>query len=119
MDRRYLCKEFFVFLQEHSFDWVTKAKRNTELYRKVQEHGRRERYVSVTPRQLIRESYKRLASGFGLSAVAIESIYMRLPYETLGRKGQPMTKHRLVPIAAVAVIRLKEDETEDRSVEYG
>jgi hypothetical protein len=116
-DRWYLCKEFFVFLQEHSYDWVTKAKSNTALYRKVQEHGRRDRYVPVTPRQLIRESYKRLASGNGLSAVAIEDIYMKLPYETLGRKGQLVSKDRLVPNAAVAAIRLKEDETEERSVE--
>jgi hypothetical protein len=112
MDRWYWCKEFVVFLQAHSFDWVTKAKRNTALYRKIQEPGRHDRYVPVTPRQLIRETYKRLASGSGLSAVAIEGIYMKLPYETQGRKGQTVTKHRLVPIAAVAAIRLKEDETE-------
>jgi hypothetical protein len=32
MDRGYLCKEFFVFLMAHQFDWVTKAKRNTALF---------------------------------------------------------------------------------------
>lgn len=111
MDRWYLNKAFFVFLQAHSFDWVTKAKRNTALYRKIQQPGRRDRFVPVSPRQLIVESYKRLTSGNGLSAVAIDGIYMKLPYETLGRKGQLVTKNRLVPIAAVAAIRMNEEET--------
>lgn len=34
MDRWYLCKDFFNFLTDNSFDWVTKAKRNTALYQK-------------------------------------------------------------------------------------
>ena len=62
MDRWYLCKEFFVFLMDHNFDWVTKAKRNTALYRKVKEPGRRERYLPVSARQLIKEAYKSLAA---------------------------------------------------------
>lgn len=77
MDRWYLCKALFVFLEEHSFDWVTKAKRNTALYRKVVESGRRERYVPITPKQLIRDVYKQLSSvGGSLSAVTITDIYM-------------------------------------------
>mgnify|MGYP001388090595 FL=1 len=109
MDRWYLYKDFFVFLETHAFDWVTKAKRNTALYRRVIEHGR-ERFVPVSPRQLIKEAYKRLLVGSALSAVALSDIYMKMPYETLGRKGQTVTKHRYVPIAAVAAIRLKEEE---------
>lgn len=109
MDRWYLCKDFFIFLQKYSFDWVTKAKRNTALYRKVLEYGR-ERYIPVSSRQLIKEAYKQLLSGAGLSAVALTDIYMKLPYKALGRKGQPVTRHRYMPIAAVAAIRLKEDE---------
>ncbi|XID91532.1 hypothetical protein ACF3MZ_23935 [Paenibacillaceae bacterium WGS1546] len=50
MDRWYLCKHFFSFLEENDFDWVTKAKRNTALFRKVIEPGtRRERYEPLTP----------------------------------------------------------------------
>jgi len=45
-----------------------------------------------------------------LTAVALADIYMKLPYPATGRKGQPTVKHRLVPIAAVVAIRLKEDE---------
>ncbi|WP_211274485.1 hypothetical protein, partial [Paenibacillus oryzae] len=70
MDRWYLCKDFFVFLETHAFDWVTKAKRNTALYRRVMEQGR-ERFVPVSPRQLIKEAYKRLIAGSVLSAVAL------------------------------------------------
>ena len=110
MDRWYLSKDFLVFLQSHRFDWVTKAKRNTALFRKVMEPGRHERYVPVTPRQLLREAYKRLVSGKGRSAVVMEGIYMKLPFETLGRKGQIVTRQRLVPIAAVAAIRLREEK---------
>jgi hypothetical protein len=32
MDRWYLCKDFFTFLEDNNFDWVTKAKRKTALY---------------------------------------------------------------------------------------
>lgn len=113
MDRWYLNKDFFAFLQAHSFDWVTKAKRNTALYKRVQTHGRRDRYVPVSPRQLMAESYHRLTLGKGLNAIAIEGIYMKVPYETIGRKGKTVTRKQLVPIAAVAAIRLKEDETRD------
>lgn len=113
MDRWYLKKEFFVFLQHHDYDWVTKAKRNTALFRKTAEPGRRERYVPVSARQLIREAYKRLAaSENGLSAIVLTDIYMKLPRATVGRRGQPVTKDRLEPIAAIVATRLKEDEEE-------
>lgn len=112
MDRWYLCKEFFVFLMDHHFDWVTKAKRNTALYRKVTEAGRRDRYVPVSARQLIKEAYKSLLSQrtTGLTAIALPDIYMKIPYPTTGRKGQATTKDRLVPIAAIVAVRLKEEE---------
>jgi hypothetical protein len=61
MDRGYLCKEFFVFLMAHRFDWVTKAKRNTALYQRVIEsRTRRERFVPVTPVMLIKAVFKEL-----------------------------------------------------------
>lgn len=112
MDRWYLCKDFFVFLMANNFDWVTKAKRNTALYRKVQEPGKQERFVPVSPRQLIKEAYKTLVAKRipGLSALAIPDIYIKLPYPAIGRKGKAVIKNKLVPIAAVVAIRLKEDE---------
>lgn len=117
MDRWYLCKAFFVFLEEHSFDWVTKAKRNTALYRKVAERGRKERYVPVSPKRLIRDAHSQLSSvGDGLSAVAIADIYMKIPYQATGRKGQLVTKQRFMPIAAIVAQRLQED-TENQLTE--
>lgn len=112
MDRWYLCKDFFVFLMTHNFDWVTKAKRNTALFRQVKEPCRPVRYVPVSARQLIKEAYKSLIAKrtSGLTAIALGDIYMKLPYPSTGRKGHPIVKHRYVPIAAVVAIRLKEDE---------
>jgi len=80
MDSWYLCKDFFVFLMVHNFDWVTKSKRNTALFRLVKEPCRRDRYVPVSVRQLIKEAYKSLmANGTsGLTAIALADIYMKL-----------------------------------------
>ncbi|WP_254611158.1 transposase [Paenibacillus sp. JMULE4] len=116
MDRWYLCKKFFVFLEENNFDWVTKAKRNTALFRKVIEPGtRRERFVPLTPVMLIREVFKDLTrqATSGLSSISIPGIYMKRPYTTINRKGKQVTKQRFVPIAAVVAMRLKEDEQPD------
>lgn len=113
MDRWYLCKHFFVFLETHQFDWVTKAKRNTALFRKIIEPcTRRERYVPLTPVMLIREVFKELTrqTTSGLVSIAIPDIYMKQPIVVTNRKGKQVTKQRFVPIAAVVAMRLKEDE---------
>jgi hypothetical protein len=94
MDRWYLCKEFFVFLEDHQFDWVTKAKRNTALFRKVIEPcTRRERYVPLTPVMLIREVFKDLVrqAKSGIVSVAIPGIL----HETAvyGNKPKRKTGH--------------------------
>ncbi|UOF89274.1 transposase [Fodinisporobacter ferrooxydans] len=116
MDRWYLCKQFFTFLEENNFDWVTKAKRNTILFRKVIEPGtRRERFVPLTPVMLIREVFKELTrkATSGLVSISIPGIYMKRPYAAVNRKGKQVTKHKYVPIAAVVAMRLKEDERLD------
>jgi hypothetical protein len=72
MGRWYLCKYFFTFIETNNFDWVTKAKRNTALFRKVIEPGtRRERFVPLTPVMLIREVFKDLThqTTSGLSSI--------------------------------------------------
>lgn len=119
MDRWYLCKLFFSFLEEHHFDWVTKAKRNTALFRKVIEPGtRRERYVPLNPIMLIREVFRELTrqATSGLCSISIPNIYMKRPYTVMNRKGRQVTKQRYVPIAAVVAIRLQEDEPSDSDV---
>ncbi|MCZ8516923.1 transposase [Paenibacillus filicis] len=112
MDRWFLCKEFFIFLMENGFDWVTKAKRNTALYQRIIEPGtRRERFVPVTSVMLIKAVFKDLLK-LGLSGhvgIAIPNIYMKLPYTVTNRKGQ-VKKMRFVSVAAVVAMRLKEDE---------
>lgn len=116
MDRWYLCKEFFVFLMANGFDWVTKAKRNTALFRRVIEPGtRRERFVPVTPTILIKAVFKDLLKlgPSGLAGIAIPDIYMKLPCTVMGRNGKPVEKQRFVPVAAVVATRLKEDEEAD------
>lgn len=113
MDRWYLCKHFFSFLEENHFDWVTKAKRNMALFRKMIEPGtRRERYVPLTPGMLIREVFKELTNQAtsDLSSISIPGIYMKRPYITVNRKGKQVTKQRYVPVAAVAAMRLKEED---------
>jgi hypothetical protein len=113
MDRWYLCKHFFSFLEENNFDWVTKAKRNTALFRKVIEPGtRRERYEPLTPVMLIREVFKELTrhATSGLRSISIPGIYMKRPYTTLNGKGDQVTRQRYVAVAAVVAMRLKEDE---------
>lgn len=113
MDRWYLCKHFFSFLEENGFDWVTKAKRNTALFRKVIEPGTgRERFVPLTPVMMIREVFQKLTrqATSGLVSIAIPDIYMKRPYTTVNKKGKQVTKQRFVPIAAIVAMRLKEDE---------
>ncbi|TVY10350.1 transposase [Paenibacillus cremeus] len=113
MDRWYLCKDFFTFLESQQLDWVTKAKRNTALFRKVIEPCTgRERYVPLTPVMLIREVFKTLTrqGASGLVSISIPNIYMKQPFTVTNRKGKQVTKQRFVQIAAVVAMRLKEDE---------
>jgi hypothetical protein len=113
MDRWYLCKDFFTFLSSNQFDWVTKAKRNTALYkREIHPLTGRERYVPVTPAMLIKEvfpSLNRLGT-IGLAGIAVPDIYMKMPYMITNRKGEAKKKYRYTAIAAVVAMRLKEDE---------
>lgn len=49
MDRWYFSKPFLSQLASQQFDWVTKAKRNTQLFRRVIEPGTgRERVCTCT-----------------------------------------------------------------------
>jgi hypothetical protein len=119
MDRWYLCKNFFVFLEAHPFDWVTKAKRNTALFRKVMEPCTgRERYVPLSPVMLIREVFQSLVrqAPSGLVSIAISDIYMKQPYIVTTRKGKQVTKKRFVPVAAVVATRLKEDAADESEI---
>lgn len=114
MDRWFLCKDLFQWLVANNYDWVTKAKRNTALYRReIERVTGRERFVPVKPGELIREVFFKLskvsANTDGLCAISIPEIYIKLPVQVVGKRGKIVTKQKTVPIAAVVAMRLKED----------
>ena len=122
MDRWFLCKELFLWLQERNYDWVTKAKKNTALYRmETEKFSGRIRMVPVKPSTLIMEVFFRLlknADKGAMSAIEIKNIYMKMPREVLNKKGKFVKKQEYVPIAAIAVMKLTEDiEKTDEELE--
>ena len=116
MDRWYLSKDFFNFLTSNSYDWVTKAKRNTVIYRRViKPWSGQERFVSINARILIKEIFPQLKiQGPGLVSVAVPDIYMKMPYKITNKKGKLVTKQRFTPIAAVVAMSMKEDEEQTK-----
>lgn len=126
MDRWFLCKDFFNWLFEHNFDWVTKAKRNTVLYCKSFDPvSRKAQYKKVNPKELLRAVYIKLSILGKGGVISIPDIYIKLPYKTTNRKGEPMRRWRYVPIAAIASTYRKEPVTvegmiheEDESATY-
>ena len=103
MDRWFLCKKFLNWLMDENFDWVTKAKRNTVLFRKIYDPVLgKEHYIKLNPKQLLREVYPRVRVLGRGSVLSIPDIYIKVPYETLTRKGKPITRQRFLPIAAIA-----------------
>ena len=113
MDRWYLCKDFFNFLEQHSFDWVTKAKRNTALFRReLHPLTGRERFVPVNPRMLIQQVYPSLTlpGSSGLVGTSIPNMYMKMPVMIPNRKGELKKKQTYTAIGVIVAMRLKEDE---------
>ena len=109
MDRWFLCKKFLVWLVDQNFDWVTKGKRNTVLFRKIYDVGQqKEIYVKLNPKQLLREVYPKIRALENGSVLCIPDIYIKLPHETFTRKGKPITRQLLVPIAAITATYAKQ-----------
>jgi hypothetical protein len=103
MDRWFLCKKFLRWLMDQGFDWVTKAKRNTVLFRKVYDPVlRKEHYIKLNPKQLLQEVYPKLRILGKGCVLSIPDIYIKVPYQTLTRKGKPITRQQYLPIAAIA-----------------
>jgi len=106
-------KIFFNFLLADRYEWVTKAKRNTSIFRKeIHPLAGRERYVPVKPAILIREVFPPLSrqEQAGLAGISVPHIYMKMPHMVTNRKGEQKKKYRFTAIAAVVAMRLKEDE---------
>jgi len=103
MDRWFLCKKFLNWLMDQNFDWVTKAKRNTVLFRKIYDPVLgKDHYVKLNAKQILREVYPRIRVLGRGSVLSIPDIYIKVPHETLTRKGKPITRQRFLPIAAIA-----------------
>jgi len=120
MDRWFFNKDFLLALESLNFDWVTKAKRNTVFYRRVPGPvpGSAERYVRVNARELLRQNYHFLvaASTSGLVSLALPNIFLMYYEPVPDAKGRKKRKKVFKPVAAVAVMRLKEDQTPEASL---
>lgn len=114
MDRWFLCKKFLIWLMEKNFDWVTKAKSNTVLYRKIYDPVlKRAVFTKLNPKQLLREVYPQVkAQGKG-NVLGIPDIYIKLPYQTVTRKGKPITRQRYQLLAAIAATYEKQADDEE------
>jgi len=109
MDRWFLCKRFLVWLVDQKFDWVTKAKRNTVLFRKIYDPAlKKETFVKLNPAYLLREVYPKIRVLGRKHILSIPNIYIKLPYEDITRKGKPITRHRFTPVAAIAATYSKQ-----------
>ncbi len=81
--RWFLCKDFFRWLSDNGYDWVTKCKRNTALFKLSGYDWNGElRYVPVNPGKLLALVYEQLI-GTGkageIASVSIPDIYIKMP----------------------------------------
>lgn len=114
MDRWYFSKSFLRQCESLQFDWVTKAKRNTQLFRRMIEPGTgRERFVPIRARDLIREVYPLLSlqRHVEVASISCPDIYLKMPVERINRKGKRVVKMNYTPIAAMVGKRMKPDDS--------
>ena len=113
MDRWFLCKELFQWLNSNNFDWVTKCKRNTALYRlNGTDWQNNPRYSPINPNQLLALYYPQLikdGKAGECSAISIPNIYIKLPVMKANKKGTLVKKQEYTKVAIVATVRLPED----------
>ena len=55
MDSWYFVKGFYLEIEKLEWDWVTKTRKNTLLYRKVMIRGK-ERFIEILPEVLFKEA---------------------------------------------------------------
>lgn len=113
IDRWFLCKELFQWLNSNNFDWVTKCKRNTALYQRNDSDWKgNPRYSAVKPSQLLVLYYPQLikaGKAEECSSLSIPNIYIKLPVMKANKKGALVKKQEYTKVAIVATIRLPED----------
>ena len=92
MDRWFLCKELFQWLNSKNFDLVTKCKRNTALYQLSGTDWKgNPRYSPVKPGQLLALNYSQLVKSGNASqcsALNIPDIYIKLQVMKPNKQGK-------------------------------
>lgn len=120
MDRWFLCKDLFQWLNSNNFDWVTKCKRNTALFQLSNyDWNNSPRYSPVKPAQLLAKVYPTLIKSGRpgeCASISIPDIYIKLPVMKQNKKGTLVKKQIYSSIAVVAVIRLPEDMDTEQPV---
>lgn len=108
MDSWYFAKNFYLEIEKLEFDWVTKTRKNTTLYRKVTIRGK-ERFIEIFPEALFKEA--KIAFAFWSKkkslCMAFKDIYLKIDeiHNGQGFLKQPILK----PISAVVTVNLPED----------
>lgn len=109
MDSWYFAKNFFLEIEELGFHWVTRAKKNSKLYRKVTIRGK-ERFITVLPEALYKEA-KPVFSFWrkeGPLCMEFKDIYLKVDeiHNGQGYLKEPVLK----PIKAVVSAYLEKDQ---------
>lgn len=113
MDSWYFVKGLYLAIEELEYHWVTRAKKNTTLYRKVMIRGR-ERMIKILPERLYREA-KPVFSFWrqkGTRCMRFKDIYIAVDeiHHGKGKRKEPVLK----PVNAVVTAYLEEDEDNGR-----
>lgn len=109
MDSWYFVKEFCLDVEQLGFNWVSKARKNTTLYRKTTINGK-ERFVQILPEKLFKEA--RPAFTFwrkkGTMCMKFNDIYLVVDeiHHGKGYKKEPI----FIPVNAVVIANLMEDQ---------
>ncbi len=108
MDSWYFAKSLYLEIEKLEFDWVTKAKINTILYRKVMIR-RKERFIEVLPEVLFKEAKPIFSFWRQKKSVcmAFKDIYLKID-EIHNGQGY-LKKPILKPVSAVVTANLQED----------
>ncbi|HBI04448.1 MAG TPA: hypothetical protein DDY49_10530 [Paenibacillaceae bacterium] len=109
MDRWYFAKDLYLEIEKLGFDWVTKAKKNTTLYRKVTIRGEK-RFIAIYPEVLFKEAKPLFSIWRSKKTLCMpfKDIYISIDEGKRGR-GRPK-KPILKPIQAVVIANLEEDQ---------
>jgi hypothetical protein len=114
MDSWYFVKSLYLAIEKLDFNWVTRAKSNTTLYRKVVIRGK-EKFTAILPAALYKEA-KPVFSFWrkkGIMCMKFKDIYL---LEDEVHKGQGYLKERILkPVNAIVTVYQEEDKETGKS----